>query len=163
MNLKVSRDAYWYVPGGIEKNHENSIHGNWWLVEIRNQHLTDTDTDGTATWVTRWAVNHMTEKSLPKYHWDIYISRHISVLRAVSSLDSSDCTRCCVLIFPERVPKTDHKNLSLQQTVDVHRVVRRRGSHRQSAHRWRWAGEFISLTRRPAALYPKEDSWHPFL
>jgi hypothetical protein len=24
-------------------------------------------------------------------------------------------------------------------------------------------GEVVSLTRRPAALYPQEDSWHQFL
>jgi hypothetical protein len=51
--------------------------------------------------------------------------------------------------------------LSLQQAVEAHRVVRRRGStfSKQSAHRWRWGRQPYA----PAALCVLENSWYSFL
>jgi hypothetical protein len=44
--------------------------------------------------------------------------------------------------------------------VEAHRVVRRRGSHIFLGNRLTDDGEVVSLTRRPAALYPQVDSWY---
>jgi hypothetical protein len=52
--------------------------------------------------------------------------------------------------------------LSLQQTVEVHRVVRRRGSHFLDT-RLTDGVKVVSLTRLPAAVYSQEDSWYSFL
>jgi hypothetical protein len=47
--------------------------------------------------------------------------------------------------------------------MEIHRVVRRRGSHIFLENRFADGGEDVSLTRRPTALYPQEDSWCSFL
>jgi hypothetical protein len=41
--------------------------------------------------------------------------------------------------------------------------VRRRGSDIFLDNLLRDGGEVVSLTRRPAALYPQEDFWYSFL
>jgi hypothetical protein len=47
--------------------------------------------------------------------------------------------------------------------VEAHRVVKRRGTNIFLDSWPTDGGEVVSLTRRPAALYPQEDSWYSFL
>jgi hypothetical protein len=65
--------------------------------------------------------------------------------------------------FVGKAEERDHlEDTAVDETMEAHRVVRRRGSHilsRQSAHRWRWNCQAYA----PAALYAQEDSWYPFL
>jgi hypothetical protein len=42
--------------------------------------------------------------------------------------------------------------------METHWVVRRRGYHIILDNQFTDGGELVSLTRRPAAFYPKEDS-----
>jgi hypothetical protein len=51
-------------------------------------------------------------------------------------------------------------NLSLEQAVEVHRVVRHRGSHIFQTIGSQMA---VRLPAAPVALYPQEDLWYSFL
>jgi hypothetical protein len=50
-----------------------------------------------------------------------------------------------------------------QAAIKGRKVVRRRGSHIFIVSRLTDGGEVVSLTRRPAVLYPQEDSWYSFV
>jgi hypothetical protein len=47
--------------------------------------------------------------------------------------------------------------------MEAHSVVRRRGSDIFLHNRLTDGGEVVSLTSRPAVLYPEGDSWYSFL